>query len=207
MRLHVVDQYGISIQHMMQAWELASDAGVDKWQFAVDIESLVSTGISKTALRWLVCQGLFEHALETTRRTARRRTFQVSECLQFRNDSCFVITSQGRMALLDSNGNSTVSGRNGDSPRWDVEMRCLTFRGVEIKRFRRPAENQEAVLSTFEEESWCKRVDDPLPQTSGKDPKKRLHDTINALNRNQQQKLIRFFGDGTGEGICWEPLT
>jgi len=36
------------------------------------------------------------------------------------------------------------------------------------------------------------------------DSKRRLHDTINSLNRNQKQSLIRFLGDGKGEGIRWE---
>ena len=34
--------------------------------------------------------------------------------------------------------------------------------------------------------------------------KRRLHDTINSLNRCQKHSMIRFIGDGTGEGIRWE---
>jgi hypothetical protein len=36
------------------------------------------------------------------------------------------------------------------------------------------------------------------------EPKRRLHDTINSLNRNQKNQLLRFFGDGSGTGIRWE---
>jgi hypothetical protein len=33
-----------------------------------------------------------------------------------------------------------------------------------------------------------------------------LHDVINKLNRHQVNQLLRFRGDGSGRGICWEPL-
>ena len=34
------------------------------------------------------------------------------------------------------------------------------------------------------------------------------HDnTIKWLNRHQEHRLIRFLGDGTGEGVCWELIS
>jgi hypothetical protein len=63
---------------------------------------------------------------------------------------------------------------------------------------------QEAILMAFEEEQWPPRIDDPLPGHPDLLPKRRLHDTIKSLNRNQKNSLIRFMGDGTGEGIRWE---
>jgi hypothetical protein len=38
------------------------------------------------------------------------------------------------------------------------------------------------------------------------EPKRRLHDTIARLNRNQRHPLLRFLGDGTALGLSWEPL-
>ena len=73
-----------------------------------------------------------------------------------------------------------------------------------VKRFRVPAHNQEAVLAAFEEEGWPHRIDDPLPYCAGVKAKYRLHFTIGRLNQSVKQRLIRFFGDGTGEGICWK---
>ena len=49
--------------------------------------------------------------------------------------------------------------------------------------------------------------DDPLPMHPDMLPKRRLHDTIKSLNRNQKTAQIRFMGDGTGEGIRWELAT
>ena len=42
------------------------------------------------------------------------------------------------------------------------------------------------------------------PQSRRVDSKRRVHDTISGLNRNQLCPLIRFRGNGTGTGFCWE---
>lgn len=94
--------------------------------------------------------------------------------------------------------------QNETLPNWEPHERRLVYRGQVVKRFRMPAVNQETILSAFEEESWPSRIDDPLPQLDDIDPKRRLHDTIKCLNRNQHHEMIRFRGDGTGEGITWE---
>jgi hypothetical protein len=60
------------------------------------------------------------------------------------------------------------------------------------------------ILSVFDEENWPPRIDDPLPPSKRINTKQRLHDTIKSLNRNQKQRLVRFLGDGTGEGVRWE---
>jgi hypothetical protein len=59
----------------------------------------------------------------------------------------------------------------------------------------------------FEEDGWPPRIDDPLPQKLNQDPKSRLHDTIKCLNRNHRKRLIRFSGDGTGEGVVWTAVS
>jgi hypothetical protein len=74
-----------------------------------------------------------------------------------------------------------------------------------IKQFRQPAGNQETVLAAFEEEGWPERIDDPLSPNREIEPRKRLRDTVNALNGSHKTKdLIVFEADGTGEGVLWE---
>jgi len=90
------------------------------------------------------------------------------------------------------------------TPHWNAESRVLSVGGRIVKRFRVPSRNQQAVLSAFEEEGWPHRIDDPLPYRAGLKAKYRLHFTIGRLNRGGAQPVIRFLGDGTGEGICWE---
>lgn len=92
-------------------------------------------------------------------------------------------------------------------PRWDAVRRELSVDGQMVKRFRQPAPNQEAVLTAFEEEGWPPRIYDPLSPQAGLDQKRRLHETIKTLNRRRLARVIRFCGDGTGEGVFWELVT
>ena len=91
-------------------------------------------------------------------------------------------------------------------PIWDRDRRKLSFGPHLVKHFKVPAPNQELILQSFEEESWPMRLDDPLPYHAAIDPKRRLHDTINSLNRNQRVPLLRFLGDGNGQAILWEHI-
>lgn len=90
------------------------------------------------------------------------------------------------------------------SPTWDRDRQQLRVGKVIVKEFKVPASNQEAILAAFQEENWPPRIDDPLSPVPDQDPKRRLHDTINSLNRNQKQSLVRFLGDGSGQGVRWE---
>ena len=62
------------------------------------------------------------------------------------------------------------------------------------------------MLTAFEEEHWPRRIDDPLRPIEGQDSKQRLRDTIRTLNAKQENVLIRFHSDGTGEHVIWEPV-
>jgi hypothetical protein len=129
--------------------------------------------------------------------------------------TCFVLTAKGREFALESLPETTWAecaptrertetlNSVPEVPRWDDEVRQLWWDKYLIKEFRRPAANQELVLAALEEEGWPPRIDDPLPPTSGIDPKDRLHDTIKALNRHHLHRMLRFGGDGTGWGIQW----
>jgi hypothetical protein len=107
---------------------------------------------------------------------------------------------QEREPSWQNNGAET----NATVPHWDRDRQELRFGDILVKQFKVPAPNQEIILSSFEEEGWPARIDDPLPPQPNQDSKRRLHDTINALNRSHRQPLIRFLGDGSGEGIRWE---
>lgn len=89
-------------------------------------------------------------------------------------------------------------------PEWNLEARTLHFQDRVVKRFKWRATNQEAILNAFHEEGWPRRIDDPLPPQLDQDAKRRLSDTIKGLNKKQANSLIRFHGDGTGEGVTWE---
>jgi hypothetical protein len=60
------------------------------------------------------------------------------------------------------------------------------------------------ILDSFEELGWPDYIDDPLPPHLEQDSRRRLHDAIDRLNRNQRNRLIRFHSAGSGRGIRWE---
>jgi hypothetical protein len=70
--------------------------------------------------------------------------------------------------------------------------------------FSKPAPNQVAVLAAFEEECWEFVIDDPLPFRRGRNPVKRLCDTVHSLNRRLITGRIRFFAARQGRAIRWE---
>lgn len=89
-------------------------------------------------------------------------------------------------------------------PRWDGLVRELTLGRRLIKRFRRPAPNQEGILTAFEEKDWPLRIDDPLPWEQGVRPLVRLRETIKSLHHGQTQPIMRFFIEADGRGIRWK---
>ena len=101
---------------------------------------------------------------------------------------------------MDGSSASNSTGR----PVWNAATRTLSCNGKVVKCFRRRAANQERVLGAFQEDSWPLRIDDPLAPQPCQDIKRRLNDTIKCLNRGHQFNLLRFRGDGTGEGVIWE---
>lgn len=76
-----------------------------------------------------------------------------------------------------------------------------------MKCFLVPAPIQEAILAAFQEEGWPPRIDDPLPGRAEQDPKRRLNNAIKKLNGCRLARVIRFSGDGTGEGVKWKLVT
>lgn len=178
------------------------------WDFAEEISSLRQGGLTNADLRWLVCNGLVEHGREITKLGEEHREFQHTAGLCFSSKTCFVLTDVGTLYVKQCLTRPAQNGFNGKvrsiKPKWDRDLQELRLGDDIVKRFKVPAPNQETVLAVFEEEDWPVYVDDPLPPHPQIDPKSRLHDTINSLNRNQQKNLIQFRGNGSGKGVRWE---
>jgi hypothetical protein len=208
-----------ALKILLEASGYATDVGRDSWDFAVEIKRLLGVGLSASDLRWLVCRGYVEHGREVTPRGDDRRQFRSTGELTFCRRTCFVLTRAGLAFARDvMDGKTTLQHEPstvrvdeaqgkaalGLRPHWDPERQELRLGDRIVKKFRSPAVNQETILTVFEEDGWPPRIDDPLPPAPEQDPKRRLHDTIKCLNRNQQNELVRFHGDGTGKGVVWE---
>ncbi len=211
---------------LRQAYCYANALERNTWDFAVELSVLTAAGMSLSDLRWLLCLHYLAHAEEIYGGGKDERQFVPAGNLRFSNRSCFVLTDGGaefveRMINPDVMSppvpvTSTTPSQHlldytpetpaAPKPFWDCQRRELRMGQWVIKRFKLPSPNQETLLAAFEEEGWPLRIDDPLPPVHGVLSKRRLHDTIKSLNRNQKCRLISFKGDGTGEGICWEPM-
>jgi hypothetical protein len=206
------------LAQLAEAFYYASDTRRDVWDFAVERDRLLATGLAPNDLRWLICKGYVLHAREVTRPGKEGRQFHPARGLIFAERSCFVLTGAGA-AFAAFLGNETARLRRRfpdlaishdvvpaelPTPRWDGDRRELRLNGRLVKRFKVASPNQETILAVFQEEGWPPRIDDPLPPLPEQDPKRRLHDTIKCLNRHQKNRLIRIIGDGTGKGVRWE---
>jgi len=134
---------------------------------------------------------------------------QAARLSQTLDPSC-ALESPSAVHQVDGNGNWRFGEVrplvSPEVPCWDSVRRQLVFQSAIVKCFRWPAANQETVLAAFEEDRWPPRIDDPLPPQPGQSTKRRLSDTIKCLNRHQSSHLLRFHGDGTGEGVLWQAV-
>jgi hypothetical protein len=212
-----------ALKLLLESHAYAEDLGGSPWDFAVEMPSLRELGITNSDVRWLVAKQLLDHAREITMPGEERRSFQQCNHLTLSKKTCFVLTAQG-LDFARHNGNGAdelpraassahdpmlhfpqLKARNGrPAPVWDRDRQELRVGDQVVKQFKVPATNQETILAAFQEEHWPPRIDDPLPPQKDQDPKRRLHDTINSLNRNQKRPLLRFLGDGSGQGVRWE---
>ncbi|MFY8199490.1 MAG: hypothetical protein ACOVLE_02375 [Pirellula staleyi] len=211
---------------LLEGIDYAMQTGSDVWDFAVEIRSLTALGLVPNDFRWLVRSGLIVQRREVTREGDHGRAFQAVGDITFSEKSCFVLTNKGIFVARDKMGlgspNACSAFASDDrhlncdqsksgmvdiaiaKPNWDSQRRVLLLNGIVVKYFKWAAENQEAILFALEEEGWPQRIDDPLRPTHGQDPKRRLSDTIKCLNRKQENSILHFRGDGTGEGVVWE---
>jgi hypothetical protein len=201
---------------LREAYEYAGELERSVWDFAVEIQVLRATGMTNSDLRWLVCRELVEHASEITRDFQATRAFRPTGMLTFTKRTCFVLTETGAVHTYHVHG-AAAQSREPEQPRiattcsppvpeWDKERQELRLEDHVVKHFKVPAPNQELILASFQEECWPPRIDDPLPPHPDQNAKRRLHDTICTLNRHQIHRLIRFSGDGSGEGVRWDRL-
>jgi hypothetical protein len=208
--------FSVGMQVLLRAMDYAVDVGRSRWEFAVELAELQRLGLSTADCRWLACKGWVEIARELSATPGSPRRFKHDLHLSLSRRSCLILTDLGaaqvrrqlaeQLQRAQSTRGSAPAGQAAKLlvPRWDRERHELRVAGQLVKQFRLPSPNQEKVLTALQEENWPVRIDDPLPPNKKLDAKQRLHDTIKNLNRHQKQRLVRFMGDGTGQGVRWE---
>jgi hypothetical protein len=220
--MRLVPRINAALMLLLEAHDYGQDLDQSTWDFAIEIASMRRLKLTNSDLRWLVGRGLVEHAIEATMAGDVDRSFRQSARLLFFKRTCFVITPRGaelarQICKMDAPAHSSkglpmvdrpalfLGAADGPlAPNWDRDRQELRIGSIVVKQFKVPASNQETILAAFEEESWPPRIDDPLPPHPEQSPKRRLQETIKSLNRNQKRSLLRFLGDGSGQGVRWE---
>ena len=202
------------LESLLRAHICAQDANAERWDFALHVSTLHLCGMSVSDVRWLVAKQFAEHGRETSKYGMPHRTFRRMKGFLMDLATCVVLTPAGvdlaqaivrrSTAGTEVRENSNRSSSAVQIPHWDSCRRELSVGGALIKRFRVPAQNQELILSAFQEEGWPHHIYDPLPTNRRIDTHVRLHDAINRLNGCQKSPLVRFHGNGAGNGISWE---
>ncbi len=206
----VVDRLKPALRALRLAYDYAHDLHRDVWDFSIDATQLHIDGMAHNDLQWLVWKKYAYCGLKSARGSVRKL-----KDATFRKNACVVLTDDGaRFAnrVLREPASSNRPFRKGKfanpmrtvKPKWDPIRRTLTLGPVVVKKLKHTACAQERVFATFEELGWPECVDDPLPFQAGQDAKRRLHDTINNMNRYQTNRLIHFHSNGQGTGIRWE---
>ena len=117
----------------------------------------------------------------------------------------FVLVSSLRKALMKTSPRRRRKAKwsIGTVPRWDTRLRELWVGPVLVKRLRVPAANQDRILTAFQAQGWPAVIDNPLRPDGDRDAVSQLQFTIRRLKGCQRERVIRFFGNGTGAVIGW----
>jgi hypothetical protein len=189
---------------LLRAHDAAAALDRPTRDFALELLALTDGGIDQTELRILICHGLAEHLVESAHAGAKVRRFRRARSTRMSPASCFTLSEHG-LAIA-----RTIRADESDPPHelaapkpfWDHDRHELRVDAPIVKRFRRPAKNQETILDAFQEDGWPPRIDDPLPGNAHIDRHDRLHDAVKKLNR-QKPHLVAFNSDGAGMGVLW----
>ncbi len=134
--------------------------------------------------------------------TRRGRGPTIRELLAFRPKTSALVKKDPDCDALD--GKPCRHGMPPATPRYDRLLRTFFLGPFPLRHFERSARSQVGVLQSFQDAGWPPRVEFPLGVLSDLDPQHKLNDAVFDLNHGQVLFLVRFFCDGTGEGVCWE---
>ena len=206
----------IAYLNLLCARHEARDRRKPAWTNPIGIATMRADWVPDHVLGWMLYQKHIVHLQRPMRHDMRRAADEATESVIFGDHSRFFLTGIGE-AFAEEFAAGFISRCDRDFaaawdllvmgtllPRYDKDERVFSWGGHVLKHFGQLACNQELVLLAAEEVGWPRWFDDPLLRVRGKSPKRRLHDTIQDLNRHQTPYLVHFKGDGTGTRIGWE---
>lgn len=89
-----------ALEMLWQAHCYAMHAGMNPWDFAIEINEFRRADVCNSELRWILSQGYAAHASETSSE-ADRRQFHRETSMSLNETSCFIIAQAG-LAVVES---------------------------------------------------------------------------------------------------------
>jgi hypothetical protein len=188
---------------LLHAHERARRLGGETAEFAIPVAALRAVGVADDDIALLCGAGLVEHFL--TGGSDRKAIVHAAANTSLSEQSRFFLSQEGLAHARRPESPVRMPRARLLKPRWQAERRSLWLGRLLVKRFPHSARCQELILASFQEQDWAIRIDSPLPQNG--DGYERLRNAVKKLNCHQQNPLICFGLDGSGEGIVWKPNT
>lgn len=207
-----------AIRRLLLAVQYAQALSCDVLQFAISFSELKALGLTLLDAQYLFGKGWLVCAQDISLLSDIDRRFRSLPRVLEGPDICIALTCGGAEIMrrqLDSAGDAADQLPPGEqrpaspsstpkkAPHWDSLLQELRLGDHVVKHFRHPAPLQQLILATFEEDGWPPAIDDPLPSQRNQDPKRRLHYTVQNLNRAQHAPSIHFYINGNGQSIRW----
>lgn len=95
---------------LWRAYCCAIDAGVSRWDFALEIDQLQADGSTISNLRWLVAKGYAKHGREISNYGDQHRSFEKSPGFTFDAETCLVLSSI-RLVLIRNSWRTACASR------------------------------------------------------------------------------------------------
>jgi hypothetical protein len=175
-------------------WQETQVVPCDPWAFALTVETLARAGITNDDISWLVETNVLDkrHPARIGRPNGHGHSAN--------RDPTLVMLTKTGATLFEQHCLQSFK------PHWDPQRRVLSVEGHAIKIYRQPSENQELVLTAFQEDDWIGQIDDPLPRAKGsfeERAKARLRKTVEHLNRAQRLPTLYFSVASNSQSVRW----
>jgi hypothetical protein len=175
-------------------WQERQSAPSNPWARALTVEALAKAGMTNDDVSWLIERNILEkrHLPREGRPNRHGRS-------RHQNPALVKLTKTGATFLEHY-------CLHRFKPHWNAQQRVLSVEGHAIKVYRQPSENQELILTAFQEDDWVRQIDDPLPRAKGsgdEQAKVRLRKTVEHLNRAQHLPAIFFSVASNSQSVRW----
>jgi hypothetical protein len=156
-------------------------------------QELRSLGVKKGELKRISIRSTLKVVASSRQLSLERAALELARAVD--------LIGVGKYERLRTAIGEPVTRLYDDVPKWDATGLELRFHGRPIRTLSPRAKNCKRILDAFHDDGWPPRIESPLP--GGRDSRK-LRETVRTLNDGLTS--IRFFCDGTGEGVSWQEV-